>query len=630
MRWKSVPGSARRAWSTARQSVQARGGVVRVARAVVSIIRHQGIGGVRSVWQRAINTDDYAAWARKFDTIDDADREMLRARGAALPRRPLISIVVPVFNPPESHLREMFESVLTQIYPDWELCICDDASTQPHVAEVLTQYAAVDPRIKTIRRTANGHICAASNDALTLATGDFVALLDHDDRLAEHALFMMAHYLQMHPNAKLLYSDEDKLTPRGERVEPYFKPDWDPVLMLGQNMFSHLGVFETKLVRDVGGFRVGFEGSQDHDLVLRCAERVASADIVHIPHVLYHWRISDQSTAREVAAKPYVREATRRAVQEHLQRTGRKASITPARESSSMLRVIFVLPTPRPLVSIIIPTRDRADLLARCVDSLTERTTYDNTEIVIVDNGSTDPRAIALLTSYRDTKNITVIRDDAPFNYSALNNKAAALARGSVLCLLNNDIEVRDPAWLSILCGYALQAGVGAVGAALWYPTERLQHGGIALAGDAIAGHLHHMLGRGDAGYFGRALLAQQVSAVTGACLVIRRSLYDEVGGLDETHLGTAYNDVDFCLKLNMEGYRNVFVPYADLYHHESASRGSDASGERAARLAREAAWMRHRWGNLLYRDPAHNPNLEVDGGKFFALSKAPRIGQFD
>lgn len=633
MRVGSLAASARRvrrAWLAARQAVQARGGVLPVARAVLSVVQRQGLGGVRGLFSRAVNADDYAAWVRKFDTIDDAAREMLRGKIAKLANRPLISIVVPVFNAPEAHLRAMIDSVRAQLYQHWELCICDDASTQAHVAQVLADYARNDARIKIVTRAANGHISAASNDALALASGEFIALLDHDDVLPEHALYMVAHYLERFPEARLFYSDEDKLTPGGERIEPYFKPDWDPLLMLGQNVFSHLGVLARDLVHEVGGFRVGFEGSQDLDLVLRCAEKVAREQIVHIPHVLYHWRIGEQSTAREVAAKPYVREAAVRAVQEHLTRTGRAASVEPVRESSSMLRVVLDVPAPQPLVSIIVPTRDKPELLAQCIESVLRVTSYENFEVIVVDNGSTDPRALELLASWRESDKIRVIRDDSPFNYSALNNKAVALARGSVLCLLNNDIEVRDPAWLTVLCGYAMQPETGAVGAALWYPTERLQHGGIALAGNSVAGHLHHMLGRGDAGYFGRALLAQQVAAVTGACLVARKSLYDEVGGLDAEHLGVAYNDVDLCLKLSAAGYRNVYVPYANLYHHESASRGSDAGGERAARLEREAAWMRQRWGEQLFRDPSHNPNLEIEGGRFFSLAAMPRLGQFD
>lgn len=332
----------------------------------------------------------------------------------------------------------------------------------------------------------------------------------------------------------------------------------------------------------------------------------------------------------EVSAKPYVREASLRAVREHLERTGRQAQVEPLSATSSMVRVIFAFPEPEPLVSIIIPTRDKPDLLARCIDSLRERTSYRNFEILIVDNGSTDPRAVSLLAAYAELQNVTVLRIDAPFNYSALNNEAAAIARGSLLCLLNNDIEIIDSDWLSILAGYALQPGAGAVGAALWYPNDALQHGGVVLAGEAVAGHMHHLLRRGESGYFGRALLAQGVSAVSAACLLVKRDLFDAVGGLDAKNLKVAYNDVDFCLKLHVAGYQNVYVPYANLYHYESASRGKDVTDERALRLAKEAGWMQSRWGDALNQDAFYNPNLAVAGGKFFTLASPPRVGQFD
>lgn len=630
MRWNSLVHSSRRFCHGLQEAIQVRGGVLPVARRVIDLMRHEGPGGLHSLLRRAATAGNYNGWVSRFDTIDEGMRAVLRAESAALAARSLISIVVPVFNTPADYLREMIESVRAQIYEEWELCICDDASTMPHVEAILNEYVALDPRIKVVRRAMNGHICAASNDALEMATGRFVALVDHDDRLPEHALYMVMRYLQKHPRARMLYSDEDKLTPEGERVEPYFKSDWDPVLMLGQNMFSHLGVFETALLNEVGGFRIGFEGSQDHDLVLRCSERVSSEEIVHIPHILYHWRSTAQSTARDVSVKPYVLDASLRAVREHLERKGRKAEVGPLIEASSMARVIFTVPNPEPLVSIIIPTRDRPDLLARCIDSVRERTSYRNFEILIVDNGSTDTRAVALLADYAKIKSVTVLRIDAPFNYSALNNEAAAIARGSLLCLLNNDIEVVDPDWLSILSGYALQSGVGAVGAALWYPNDTLQHGGIVLAGEAIAGHMHHLLRRGESGYFGRALLAQGVSAVSAACLLVKRDLFDAVGGLDANNLKISYNDVDFCLKLHAAGYRNVYVPYANLYHYESASRGSDATGERALRLAKEADWMERRWGYALNCDQFYNPNLSVTGGKFFTLASPPRVSQFD
>ncbi|WP_284507954.1 glycosyltransferase family 2 protein [Caballeronia sp. NCTM1] len=608
-------------------AITLRGGVIPALRAGWAVWRREGLAGLRNRAARD-DTTDYRAWVERYDTLDDAKREALGEAVRALHRRPVISVLVPVFNTPETYLRQMIESVRAQIYPHWELCIADDASTAPHVSAVLREYASGDARIKVMRRASNGHICAASNDALSMATGEFVALLDHDDVLPEHALCMVAIYLERNPSARMLYSDEDKLAPNGLRVEPYFKSDWNPALMLGQNMFSHLGVFETNLVREVGGFRPGFEGSQDHDLVLRCVERAGDGAVIHVPHVLYHWRMTAESTSARVDVKPYAREASVRSVAEHLVRTGFEADVRQLSPDSTMLRVTFAVPQPAPLVSIIIPTRDRAELLERCIESVTTRTRYDAYEIIIVDNGSREKRALDLLARYERRPGINVLRIDAPFNYSALNNQAVARARGSMLCLLNNDIEVISPDWLQTLVGYAALPRSGAVGAALWYPNDRLQHGGVLLGIGDVAGHLHHMLPRGARGYFGRAVLAQQLSAVSAACLVVRKALYEEVGGLDEEHLAVAFNDVDFCLKLGAAGYRNLYVPFAELYHHESASRGSDMTSSNAARFGKEAAWMHERWKSKVREDPFYNPNLALGGGAVFSLAFPPRVAQ--
>jgi GT2 family glycosyltransferase len=350
--------------------------------------------------------------------------------------------------------------------------------------------------------------------------------------------------------------------------------------------------------------------------------------VIHVPHVLYHWRITEESTSSRVDAKPYARDASTRAVREHLARGGFDAQVQPLSPDSTMLRVSFAVPDPAPMVSIIVPTRDKADLLARCIDSVKARTRYPNYEIIIVDNGSREPRAVEQLAKLAQQPDITVLRIDAPFNYSALNNQAVAVARGSLLCLLNNDIEVISPDWLDTLVGYAVLPQSGAVGAALWYPNDRLQHGGVLLGIGDLAGHYHHMLPRGARGYFGRAVLAQQVSAVSAACLVVRRALYDEVGGLDAEHLAVAFNDVDLCLKLAAAGYRNLYVPYAELYHHESASRGSDTTSSNAARFNRETAWMRERWGAQVREDRFYNPNLALGGAPVFSLAFPPRIAQ--
>ncbi|WP_091906572.1 glycosyltransferase family 2 protein [Chitinasiproducens palmae] len=608
------------------QVSRARGGPLALLRDVYRKLRAEGWRGMRQLAARAAGADDYDAWVERFDRHDGPWRAALQTALSALPERPRISVIVPVFNAPEAFLRRAIESVREQCYSDWELCLCNDASTAPHVAPLLDRYAARDSRIKVVHRSQNGHISAASNDALVLATGRFVALLDHDDELAPHALAMIALYAARNPGARLFYSDEDKLTADGQRVEPYFKPDWDPVLILGQNVFSHLGVIETALMREVGGFRTGFEGSQDLDLVLRCAERVAPSQIVHIPHVLYHWRLSGESTARAVGAKPYVVDAALRAVREHLARRGVRASVQAVQAGASMLAVRYALPEPPPLVSIIIPTRDRAPLLRQCVDSVFAHTRGVPFEVIIVDNGSTDADALELMAGYAARESVRVMRIDAPFNFAALNNAAVACARGSLLCLLNNDIEVTASDWLDTLCGYATQPGVSAVGAALCYPDDRLQHGGVVLTGESIAAHMHHLLPKGAPGYFGRALLAQRVAAVTAACLVVSKAAYQEVGGMDAAQLQIAYNDVDLCLKLQAAGWHNVFVPYVPLYHHESASRGRDDSGAAAQRLAREAQVMRARWSTVLDADPHYNPNLSLEHGKLFRLASPPRV----
>ncbi|KAA1002567.1 glycosyltransferase family 2 protein [Paraburkholderia panacisoli] len=628
MRVASLMRLSQRSLRALHQAVQLRGGVVTAIRAGLTVLRREGMAGLLSRVTRD-SVVEYQTWIEQYDTIDDAKRGALAAMIGALRKRPLISVIVPVYNTPEPYLRDMIDSVRAQIYPYWELCIVDDASTAPHVSAVLQEYAGRDTRIKALRRPTNGHICAASNDALGLAAGEFIALLDHDDLLSEHALCMAAVYLDRFPSGLMLYSDEDKLSPDGRRVQPYFKSDWNPALILGQNMFSHLGVFETNLVRRAGGFRPGLEGSQDHDLVLRCVELAGDAAVVHVPHILYHWRVTAESTARDVAAKPYARDASLRAVREHLSRRGLDASVEPLSVDSTMLRVTFAVPEPVPMVSIIIPTRDKPDLLERCIESVKARTLYPNYEILIVDNGSRDTRAVELLARYELQPNVTVLRIDAPFNYAALNNEAAARAHGSMLCLLNNDIEVISSDWLDVLVGYAALPLSGAVGAALWYPNDRLQHGGVLLGIGDLAGHMHHMAPRGARGYFGRAVLAQQMSAVSAACLVVKKALYEDVGGLDAEHLPVAFNDVDFCLKLGAAGYQNVYVPFAELYHHESASRGSDTTSLNATRFGREIGWMRERWGSEVGKDPFYNPNLAVSGRPVFSLAFPPRVEQF-
>jgi GT2 family glycosyltransferase len=601
-----------------------------------AIVRKEGLHGITRRANRILASSTfesspqaYARWIEQFDQFDDAKRATLCNAIDALPRRPLISIIVPTYNTDISLLQQMIDSVRAQIYPNWELCIADDASPNAAVRASLADNAARDTRIKVVFRKHNGHIAEASNSALALATGDYAALLDHDDVLPEHALYMVAKAINDYPNARLFYSDEDKLSPEGQRVSPYFKSDWNPELFLSQNLFSHLGVYETALVRQAGGFRKGFDGSQDHDLAMRCVEIAGNAAVHHIPHVLYHWRVIPGSTSASSSEKPYALDAGIRAIQDHLRRTGVAATAEQTASDISLMRVRYALPSP-PLVSIVIPTRDGVKLLRQCIESIFARSTYPNFQILIVDNGSVETETLQFFEELRTRHNVEILRDDRPFNFSALNNAGVARTDGEFVCLLNNDIEVISPDWLEELVSIAAQAGNGAVGACLWYPDDTLQHGGVMLGVGGIAGHIHTRLRRGAFGYFGRAVSTQNVSAVTAACLVVRRSIYDQVHGLDEA-LEVAFNDVDFCLRVREAGYRNVWTPHAELYHHESATRGPDLTPEKAQRFLREVQLMKNRWGKLLVHDPAYNPNLTLDASKHsFTLADTPRIGQFD
>jgi glycosyltransferase involved in cell wall biosynthesis len=383
---------------------------------------------------------DYAEWISRFDSIGDSELDAMRSRAKQLHAGPLFSLLLPVYDVPERWLRRCLDSVLAQVYPRWELCIADDASPSPHVRKVLHEYAGRDPRIKVALREHNGHISEASNTALELATGEFIGLLDHDDELRPHALLEMAEAISAQPGLQLLYSDEDKIDEDGSRFQPNFKPDWNPDLLLSQNYICHFTVIRTALVKASGGFRKGMEGSQDHDLVLRCSEVLTPNEIGHVPKVLYHWRAIRGSTALERDLKDYAAAAGLRAVTEHLERRGVQGVAEPL--AHGHYRVRWPLPEPPPHVSVIIPTRDRVELLRTCVESVLARTRYSSFEVVVVDNRSSDAAALAYLDELRQRDRVVVVAYDAPFNYSAINNFAASISRGELLCLLNNDIEV--------------------------------------------------------------------------------------------------------------------------------------------------------------------------------------------
>ena len=564
---------------------------------------------------------DYARWIELYDTPGAAELRQMRERARSLAYQPLISVLMPVYNSDERWLATAIESVRRQVYANWELCIADDASTHPEVRTTLRRHAAADSRIKVCYRPENGHISAASNSALELASGEFAALLDHDDELAPHALFAVALELNKHPETDLIYSDEDKIDEEGRRFDAYFKPDWNHDLLEGQNYISHLGIYRASRLREVGGFRVGFEGAQDWDLALRVIETVPAERIRHIPRVLYHWRAVAGSTALVLSEKDYIAGNSRRLLEDHCQRMGIVAQVEAVPGGHCRMR--RALPDPAPLISIVIPTRNRIDVLRPCMESILERSTYQRYEIILIDNQSDDPDSVDYLEGLHG-EDIRVLSYNHPFNFSAMNNFAVAQARGELVCLLNNDMEVITPDWLEEMASHACRPEIGAVGAMLYYPNDTIQHAGAVLGIGGVAGHAFKNFPRGTDGQYNRARLVQNYTAVTAACLMIRRSTFQEVGGFEEKQLRVGFNDIDFCLRVHAAGYRNLWTPFAELYHHESVSRGLEDTPEKHERFQAEVACMRQRWGALLDSDPAYNPNLTLLHENF-CLSWPPR-----
>jgi GT2 family glycosyltransferase len=572
----------------------------------------------------------YSDWVMRYDTLGEVERDLLRTRMEKITSPPRISVLLPTYRPNLVWFQEAVESVRHQIYPHWQLCICDDGSKSTALDRYLAEICAADDRIRVVQRPSNGQICHASNSALEIADGEWTALLDHEDILPEHALLLVAESVRAFPEAGLMYSDEDKLGPDGQREGPHFKPDWNYDLCLGQNMVCHVTAIRTDLIRQIGGFRPGLEGAQDHDLVLRAIEHLSARQIVHIPHVLYHWRIHDAGSAGDAQSKPDATLAGLKAVNEHLERTGRPARAQMV--GNGRYRVSWDAPDPLPLVSILIPTRNQVGLLKQCIETLERLTDYAPREVLIIDNGSSDQAALEYLETLRHRAGYRVLRDDRPFNFSALNNLGAREARGEYLVLLNNDIEVIEADWLKEMVSLAVRPEAGAVGAKLLYPDGTIQHGGILLGigstaeTPGVAGHAFKGLGRNAPGYSGRAQITQSWAAVTGACLVMSKAKFQEVGGLNDDQLAVAYNDVDLCLRAREAGYTNLWTPHAVLIHHESISRGRDTSTHGRGRLAKEMGWMVGRWSQVLLADPASNPNLSL-AKPDFALADPPRVG---
>jgi GT2 family glycosyltransferase len=550
----------------------------------------------------------YDRWLDRHALRDD-DVVRIRATSKLLPYRPVISILMATYNSPDAYLRQAIDSVRAQAYAEWELCIADDASTDARVRKTIDGYAASDARIRVVKRTTNGHISEASNSALAIATGEFVGFLDHDDLLTPDALFEVALLLNQRPATDFIYSDEDKIDDAGTLSEPHFKPDWAPDSFLSRMYTCHFSVMRKALVDEVGGMRSQFDGSQDYDLTLRVTERTTK--IEHIPRILYHWRKHANSTAMMLSSKPYTSVAAERALTEAISRRNEPGTVTEREDAPGTYIVRYEINRPGK-VSIIIPTRDHGADVERCLVSIFAKTTYENFDVILLDNGSTDQASIRTFNSWtKRQKRVKVLRHDVPFNFSAINNFAAHMTDGEYLLFLNNDTEVISNDWLEAMVEQAQRGAIGAVGGLLLFPDDTVQHAGVIIGIGSVAGHSHKYYPRDANGYFSMLKAINNYSAVTGACLMVRRQVFEEVGGLDES-LAVAFNDVDFCLKVSQAGYRNIYLPHVLLYHHESKSRGEDTTPEKQARFKSEIDKMFERWNTADYRDPYYSPHLTI------------------
>lgn len=590
------------------------------------IRRLQHAKGLKDFWLQEKHLDrepeekSYAVW---YDRQRLTWRQRLEQKTMHFVLHPRFSIVVPLYRTPIPFLQDMVNSVRNQTYENWELCLVNGSPDDALLHREIKKLMEKEPRIRYKRLKENLGIAGNTNEALSLVTGAYTALLDHDDFLSPNALYEFVKAINEHPEADCLYSDEDKVDQEGKlHYFPHFKSDYNPDLLHTNNYICHFFAVKTEIIKKIGGFRPSYDGAQDYDLVLRCIDE--SSSVIHVPKILYSWRSHKGSTSSNTDSKGYAFEAGRRVLEAYYKRHGIEAEV----EQTSLPGYYKTRYTykERPLVTVVIPNKDHSEDLVRCVDSLLEQNDYVNLEILIIENNSefADTFACYDLLKQKDERiRVEVWKRDSEiysgknsFNYAAIQNFAAAKAKGEYLLLLNNDTKVIDRDFLVSMMGYARRADVGAVGAKLLYPSDTIQHAGVIVGVEGVAFHQFLDYPETDPGYMGRAAFSQDVSAVTGACLLIRKSLYEEVGGMDE-RLAVSYNDVDLCLKLRQEGYLIVYDAFARLYHYESQSRGYEDSPEKKARLAREAQYMKNKWEKVMGTDPYYNQNLSLKNGYY-------------
>ena len=568
--------------------------------------------GVKEFWVRLHERFEpeevpYGPWYEQYIPTRE---ELEKQRKKKWNYGPKISIIVPAYKTPEAFLRQLMDSLLAQTYANWELCIANASPEDASMEYVLKEYAKKDSRILWKKLEENKGIAENTNEAFAMATGEFAGLLDHDDLLAPNALYEVAKALETEPDIDVLYTDEDKV--RGDEVlehfQPHLKPDFNIDLLRSNNYICHFFVVRKSLLEKTGGFRREYDGAQDYDFIFRCTQ--AAGKIHHIPEILYHWRTHQSSTADNPESKHYALEAGKRAIEENLRQNGLIGEVSHTKDYG-FYRVKYPVQG-EPLVSIIIPNKDAKEDLEKCIQSILEKSSYTNYEILIVENNSTGEEIFSYYKELSENSRIRLLRWKREFNYSAINNYGAKKAKGDYLLFLNNDTEVISPDWIEEMLGFCQRPDTGIVGARLYFGNNTVQHAGTVIGIGGIAGHMFTDMPRERSGYMHKAAIIQDLSAVTAACMMVKRQVFDEVQGFEE-QLSVAFNDVDFCLRVREKQYLVVYDPYVELYHYESKSRGAEDSKEKVRRFQSEIEFMRCRWETLLKKgDPYYNKNLSL------------------